>query len=137
MELFDTRVRSRRDQATGEDLIALLSEGLEKEEEVLFAYLFGSMATDKAGPNSDIDIAVYLKNDSLDTQLRLITGLSKLTGGEVDLLILNRVKNLYLLDEIFRSNHLLKDHDLRIDFEVRKEHEILDFKAHKRRIYAA
>ena len=32
-------------------------------DEIEFAYLFGSYATDKATKNSDIDIAIFIKKD--------------------------------------------------------------------------
>jgi len=118
-------------------IIKTLSEKLQKRKEVLFAYLFGSRVSGKADSHSDYDIAVYLDTDDLDTRLSLIVDLSRTIGGEVDLLVLNKAKNLYLLDELLRKNILLKDHELRQDFEWKKEHEILDFKAFKRMIDAA
>ena len=50
-----------------------LTEALGAEADVVFAYLFGSQATGKAGPRSDIDVAVYLRDgvDAFETRLRL------------------------------------------------------------------
>ena len=41
---------------------------------VLFAYLFGSQATGRAGPLSDVDVAVYLDDsvDALESKLALV-----------------------------------------------------------------
>ncbi len=42
-----------------------IKEILEREPEVLFAYLFGSYAKGTQDKNSDIDIAIYLKNTDI------------------------------------------------------------------------
>jgi hypothetical protein len=47
----------------------------------------------------------------------------------VDLLVLNRAHNIYLLDNLIHHGLLLKEHPDRFDFEIRKWQEILDFKA--------
>jgi predicted nucleotidyltransferase len=46
-------------------LIDRLRDALEKEENVLLAYLFGSRAAGKASSVSDFDLAVLLKDNSL------------------------------------------------------------------------
>jgi hypothetical protein len=56
---------------------------------------------------------------------------------EVDLVVLNDVKNLFLLEAVFKEGKLLKDSPLRVDFELSKEHDILDYKELKRVINAA
>ena len=48
------------DQATRE-LAARIVSVLDLREEVLEAYLFGSRATGRAQPHSDIDVAVYIQ----------------------------------------------------------------------------
>jgi predicted nucleotidyltransferase len=110
---------------------------LENDSNVLFAYLFGSHARGDARENSDVDLAVFLKEDSLDPQLELHHRLQRALKGEVDLLVLNRVKNLILLESLFREGEVVKDDEERLLFEVKKEHEILDFKAFRRSIDAA
>jgi predicted nucleotidyltransferase len=47
---------------------------LQKHKEVLFAYLFGSYANGDNGPLSDVDIAVYLKNNLLSEEQENIAG---------------------------------------------------------------
>lgn len=44
-----------------EKLITVLKEILEKEKEILFAYLYGSYALNFIHSKRDIDIAVYFK----------------------------------------------------------------------------
>ena len=46
--------------------LLILKKGLEKERDILFAYIFGSRATGKVHPESDLDIAVYLKEPLKD-----------------------------------------------------------------------
>ena len=64
-----------------------------QREDVLFAYLFGSYANDKATPHSDIDIAVYLHDSALDSvdKMDLVDNLSTALSIEaLDLVILNQ-----------------------------------------------
>ncbi len=119
------------------NIIKKLKSLLEEENNVSFAYLFGSFATGEAIANSDVDIAVYLKDDDMNNVLHLIYILSKNLGKEADLTVLNRTRNLFLLDTVFRDGIVLKDSPQREDFELRKEHEILDYKAFKRTLDAA
>lgn len=64
---------------------------LEARKDVAFAYLFGSMASGKASPLSDVDIAVYLnEGDFSQKRLELIGDLSDILGTDrVDIVILN------------------------------------------------
>ena len=45
-----------------DQLVAKAREALKGRDEVLFAYLFGSLARDVFSPLSDIDIAVYVSD---------------------------------------------------------------------------
>lgn len=104
---------------------------------VSFGYLFGSYANNTQTPKSDVDIALYLKDKTVDTKLQLIYELSKALRLEVDLVVLNEVKNIYLLESILKNSTVIKESDKRVDFELRKEHEILDYKSFKKMIDAA
>ena len=70
-----------------------LKEFFNTRNELLFAWLFGSMATQKMNKFSDVDIAVYVKDERLiddyDWYLELKVQLMKITKREVDLIILN------------------------------------------------
>ena len=114
-----------------------LSNILAPSDTVLFAYLFGSYAEGIQREDSDVDIAVYLNDTSLDTRLSLHHSLEQALGKEIDLLVLNDVRNIYLLEAILSKGLLLKDHESRAFFEVMKNHEIIDFKQFKRYIDAA
>jgi len=114
-----------------------LKEILSSEENVRFAYLFGSFADGTFTDKSDVDIAVYLNDYSFDERLALHHRLEKSLQRDIDLLCLNEVKNIYLLENILDDGIVIKDHEEREYFEVLKQHEIIDFKNFKRYIDAA
>ena len=72
-------------------------------ENVAFAYLFGSYAKNEQTEESDIDIAVYLNSLSLDEELQVTYEISKLTHKNVDIVVLNRVRNIFLLENILKD----------------------------------
>ncbi len=114
-----------------------LSKILHANKCVKFAYLFGSYAEHTQTEKSDIDIAVYLKDASLDSRLQLHHQLEKAFKIDVDLLVLNEVKNIYLLENILHKGIVIIDHESRVLFELKKQHEIIDFKNFRRYIDAA
>lgn len=69
---------------------------LEKNDNIMFALLFGSFATEKANKDSDIDIAIYLNDQgfALDEYLDLKVDLMDSLKREVDLVILNNAGTL-------------------------------------------
>jgi len=64
---------------------------LETREDVLFAYLFGSLSKGRTSPLSDVDIAVFLREGDLSDKRFEILGhlVEILKTDEVDLVILN------------------------------------------------
>ncbi len=112
-------------------------EFFEKESAVYFAYLFGSQATGKSGPLSDLDIAVYLdrRTDRWKYRLTLMEKLSKLLKrDDVDVVVLNDAPPL-LAHEVTRCGTVLKDDRAkRIPFEVGVMRAYLDT-AHLRQIH--
>ena len=107
------------------------------QSKVKFAYLFGSYANQTYTDKSDVDIAVYLSDISLDTRLEVAHALEVSLQKNVDLVVLNDVKNMVLLEAILKEGIVVKDADERIYFEVERHHAILDFKHFKRYIDAA
>lgn len=116
---------------------AMIRHVLEQDDNVLFGYLFGSVAKGDAASNSDVDIAVFMTDSTFDARLNLHHLLQKTLHKEIDLVVLNDVKNIYLLESIIFGGIMLKDHAGRLDYEVRKQHEIIDFKTFRKRIDAA
>ena len=107
-----------------EKLITVLKEILEKEKEILFAYLYGSYALNTIHPKSDIDIAVYLIpsniNDYIQKEKELTAALiTKLHNDSVDLRILNTLPFLLKYKVIKEGIPIIiKDEAERVDFET-------------------
>lgn len=107
----------------------------DRHKEVSFAYLFGSYPRHEAGGISDIDIAVYLKEERGDLFLQIYIDLCReLMTDRVDLLMLHRTRNLVLLDTIIREGIVIYDRDpsKRERFELRIQHLTIDFR-HQRK----
>jgi hypothetical protein len=67
-----------------------LKKALEKDENVVFAYVFGSYVNGIPTPKSDVDVAVYFKKPPRGTEiLDYAVKLSNFLNKEVDLVIFN------------------------------------------------
>lgn len=108
-------------------------------DEILFCYCFGSYAANETTATSDVDLAFFLKpnENSFDFKLALLADVSRsIKRNDVDLLILNDLKNLILAEEIIRKGSLLyeTDRDAREDYEVKIIHNAIDFRAQRKAI---
>ncbi len=97
-----------------EVLIRILKEVLEKDENVIFAYLFGSQVSGLATEKSDIDVAVYFKLppegvEKLDYAVKLEDVVKK----EIDLVVLNEASP-FLRFHILRTGVPLVVKDLEV-----------------------
>ncbi|QTA79213.1 Nucleotidyl transferase [Desulfonema limicola] len=111
----------------------------QKRKDVLFAYLFGSMASGTCNMLSDIDIAVYLKKRKLsEKRLEIMGDLADIfKTDEIDLVILNTAP-LSLQMRILKQRKVLADNNpffrhkyesytMRAYFDFSKlEHRILE-----------
>ena len=118
-------------------MINRLKDFFTSDDNVSFAYLFGSYARGEEDHRSDVDVAVYLKEETFDERLRLIHDLSILVKKDVDLVVLNSSKNLFLAENVLHEGIPLKISKIQDDYELKKWHEILDYKAFRRRLDAA
>ncbi|MEM1944772.1 MAG: nucleotidyltransferase domain-containing protein [Nitrososphaerota archaeon] len=103
----------------------------EAETDVLAAYLFGSHSRGSPTFESDLDIAVLLRETPqklLDHFLHLLNKLSEVLGDKVDLVILNTAPPL-LKYQIIRWGRPIysRDERARTLFEARTTSEYLDF----------
>jgi len=74
-----------------EDRRAVRRRHLKEDKEILLAYLFGSQAEGTAGPQSDYDIALLVRQPSLALQARLAHEIGIILGTDrVDVVLLNR-----------------------------------------------
>ncbi|MDP2362177.1 MAG: nucleotidyltransferase domain-containing protein [Ignavibacteria bacterium] len=76
------------------NLLSKLRSIFENESNIIFAYLFGSMARNRTRFGSDMDIAVYFKTEpSLHEIGRLSLLLEETFNCKVDLVELNKLEN--------------------------------------------
>lgn len=111
--------------------INLLEPLLKSDSRIIFAYIFGGLATGKQRPLSDIDIAVYLDScaDKAEAKLEIIGSLSDtLKTDEIDLVILNDAP-ISLVGRILKKKRLIADKQpfLRHRFESLALREFFDF----------
>jgi len=111
--------------------IPLLESLLASDDRIIFAYIFGGLATGKQRPLSDIDIAVYLDScdDKAEVKLDIIGRLSDtLKTDEIDLVILNDAP-ISLVGRILKKKRLIVDREpfLRHRFESLALREFFDF----------
>ena len=96
-----------------EYILNIASDSLAGMDDIIFAYLFGSYAKEKQIHLSDIDIAVYLKEDNhvFDKKLEILRDLTKiLKTDDIDLVILNKA-SISLLTKILANKIILIDKD--------------------------
>jgi predicted nucleotidyltransferase len=121
-------------------IIKKASDLLTQRDDVLFAYLFGSYAGDRATPYSDIDVAVYLDDALFESvnKMDLVDSLSTALGVDaIDLVILNQApitlakrvleKHIVLIDRSPTVRHQFESLTMRkyFDFSI-LEKEILE-----------
>jgi predicted nucleotidyltransferase len=84
---------------------------LRADEDIVFAYLFGSLARKKMGPLSDVDIAIYCRQGSSlpEKKLEVLGKLMEiLKTDEIDLVMLNRAP-LALRMKILENKKVIVD----------------------------
>ena len=89
-----------------------LEQACHTHEEIIAAYVFGSQATGKSGPHSDVDVAVLLDEDMKDSfdSLQCIVDLEKALNRNVDLVVLNRAGEL-IKHQVRRDGRIVFDRD--------------------------
>ena len=117
-------------------LLNILKEVLEKDEDILFAYLYGSLVFNSIHPESDIDITVYLKPSDIKEYIKkeeelLATLVTKLHNDKIDLRILNTSPFLLQYNIIKEGIPILiRDEAERVDFETRVMNRFFELKPH-------
>jgi len=112
-------------------LINKLKNILQKNSKILFAYIFGSSIEYKKTKDSDIDLAIYITSEGLDTfeYLNLKRELMDVSSKEIDIVILNN-GNPLIKHEVFRDGIELfsKDSEFQNNFIVHSLFEYEDMK---------
>lgn len=104
---------------------------LREADGVSAVYLFGSQATGKVGPDSDVDVGLLLKTAAPKTfaglHLDLAGKLERLLSLPVDLVVLNDAP-VDLIRRVLQDGVLVADIDrsARIAFEVKARNEYFD-----------
>jgi predicted nucleotidyltransferase len=121
---------SRRDLASIRDGVARC---VSKRREIQAAYIFGSVASGRTRPDSDVDVAVLLnpkslRLGSLDYRLELAAEISSALGrSDVDLIILNEAPPV-LAHQVLSKGRLVfeRSASVRVEFQVRTVNLYLD-----------
>jgi len=102
-------------------------EALSGIEDIIVAYVFGSTAQEKEHAFSDIDVAILLKEPTIDKTMRIHSLLTKSLGDKVDTLLLNFAPP-YLKYQVIKNGirALTKDEKARVTFEAKALSEGLD-----------
>ncbi len=110
----------------------VIARSVAKHPDVQAAYLFGSIATGRSRPDSDVDVAVLLSTDrhrrSLTIRLRLMSALASVLGrDDVEVVILNDAPPL-LAHRVLSKGRLVFDRSpsARVRFQVRTAGRYLD-----------
>jgi len=103
-----------------------------KKNPVIFVYLFGSVAEEKEGVLSDIDIAVYFEErvDYFNEKIKLLGEIMKILKMDaIDIVVLN-ISPPLISHRIVKYGKLIysKDEKKRIEYEVRAVLQYLDWK---------
>ena len=117
-------------------LLNILKEVLEKDEDILFAYLYGSRVYRSTHFESDVDIAVYLNPSEVKEYIKkekelTSTMITKLHTDRIDLRILN-VSPFLLQYKIIKEGIpiVIKDEFERADFEIWVMNRFFELKPH-------
>lgn len=115
------------------EALDVIKKVIEEDQEVLFAYLYGSSVYADL-PDSDIDLAVYLKSADIKACIRkeeeLTTALAiKLHTNKIDLRILN-VLPLLLQYNILKEGipFFVRDQRERVDFDTKVMNRFFELK---------
>jgi predicted nucleotidyltransferase len=97
-----------------ENILKILPEAvnyLTNHPQIIFAYLFGSLAMGKQKPLSDVDIAVYLKQhrNAAEKKMDILGSLMAIfKTDEIDLVVLNTAE-IPLVMNILKTKKILVD----------------------------
>lgn len=116
-----------------ENIINTITPVLENNENIIFAYLFGSVPKGNARYGSDLDIAIYFKTEPTLSEIgKLTLQLEESSDYKIDLVQLNQLDaiNPVLAYTIMSEGKIAinKDPDLLIEFKTSAILKYLDFK---------
>lgn len=99
-----------------------------QKEEIIIAFLFGSYAFGAQCLESDVDIALYVKDVDNDIEVEIQNSLERLLGKEVDLIILSRARATLSWNILRKGIPLvIKNRGIYLDFLLEVSREAQDF----------
>ncbi len=112
-----------------EEIFSKIKKFLEKDENIIFALIFGSAALGKIRKDSDIDVAIYLKKPiSGYEQLSLMQKLGELVGRDVDVVVLNNAPPLLKHQVLLNKKKLfVRDFSIYSNFREKVMDEYQEF----------
>lgn len=97
-------------------------------EDISFVFLFGSWASGRTVKESDVDIAIYFKNEySFERTKEIWSDLEDLLKKDIDLIILNTSPPLIGYSAIRGKAILIKDYESYLYYMLRISQEAEDF----------
>jgi len=115
----------------------ILTNCLEKEETIRFAYLHGSFAEGR--PFRDIDIAVFVdesrfsKKEALDFEVSCSVKLERTIGMPVDVRVINYAPLAFQYHSTAGTLLMRRDDDFRVDFLTKTRSLYFDFRSSSER----
>lgn len=122
---------------SADSLDAGLRQVLDRHPAIQLAYLFGSLANDRAREDSDLDLAVHAIHPlHVDEKAALIADLAERFGRPVDLVDLAVVGEPLLGQILIHGRRILGEDSLHGDMICRHLHEQADFLPYRDRLLA-
>jgi uncharacterized protein len=110
------------------DFIEQLKTYFQSAEAVLFAFLFGSHAGGRVYKESDVDVAVYLKEGySLDTVKKIWSDVEGIVNKDVDIVVLNTASPLIAQAAFKGKPIVIKEQALYLNYLLQTTGEAEDF----------
>lgn len=118
--------------------LATIAQALAPIPDVVFAYLFGSVASGRPGPLSDVDVAVYLEEgtDCGRRRFEVIEALARHLGTDgIDVVVLNSAP-IALAGRVLSGRRVILDRRpfVRHRYESLTAREFLDFRHFEHRL---
>jgi predicted nucleotidyltransferase len=111
-----------------QDLLNKLSDFFRKRQNVVMAFLFGSIAKNRDSAKSDIDIALYLTEEGRSIERPIEIEIERLLKKEVDIVYLNRAPSIICWEAIREGIPIIiRDRLFFIDFMLEVSRDALDF----------
>jgi len=105
------------------------------ESEVVFAYIFGSVASERIHRQSDIDIGVYLNKplESINAKLDFQQRISSYFDQDIDIIYLNDADIIIIMQVLTNGELIVDNNPLKhILYKASKLSEYADFKISRR-----